>query len=495
MTKRITVLLLLAACQSRLDLGHDDPRDGGDTDASVGGSAGDTNSGGTAGGTGSTSAVGGTGGVGGTTASGGTGGDGAASGTGGEAGSDGGATMPEIRIALGGSSTCASLGDATGCWGLADRGQLRVAPAEAHDSCDGTPCQPLVRHGSIENLSHIELGWRHGCSLHRDGTVQCWGDDSFGQLARDLATPDPHPGALDVGLENVTAIALGRFHSCALADSRVWCWGLGEHGQLGVAPDELDTCTVPAGFATAIPGSPSSVACSASPVEIAELEGAVAIAAGGFGTCALFSDDSARCVGLNDKGQLGLGAAALGATWMPLPIGVADVASIALGEHHGCVVLQDRTVRCFGENQTGEIGVGTLSPEDCAGSPCFHTPVPVSDLGGVRRVTVGSNHSCALLASGATRCWGSDVIEQLGNSTMAVGICSTPNGDVPCARTPVSPYSLENAIEIRAGDTHTCAVRTTGEVSCWGDNALGQLAYQNLQPSRFPSPVYHLFEP
>ena len=93
-----------------------------------------------------------------------------------------------------------------------------------------------------------------------------------------------------VGLDNVVDVTVGRYHSCAvLSDGRVKCWGNNFKGALGNGTTnaflEPETSSVP--------------------LTVTGIDNAVAVEAGGRHTCAVLSDDSAKCWGDNRFGQLG----------------------------------------------------------------------------------------------------------------------------------------------------------------------------------------------
>ena len=192
-------------------------------------------------------------------------------------------------------------------------------------------------------------------------------------------------------------------------------------------------------------------------------------------------------------GELGIEAGDSAMVAIPSAFALDSVTTISLGEHHGCALLESGTVRCFGSGPLGEVGAGSLPADDCGGAPCYVTPVPVSDLSNVVSIAAGREHSCALLDSREVWCWGADDKAQLGNSSDAVGTCSTSGGDVPCARSPQGTYSITDAVSLRSGDDFTCAVRAGGEVICWGDNTFAQIGSYNEEPATFATPIYHLF--
>jgi alpha-tubulin suppressor-like RCC1 family protein len=134
-------------------------------------------------------------------------------------------------------------------------------------------------------------------------------------------------------------------------------------------------------------------------------------------------------------------------------LGVTDVAA---GANHTCAIVSG-TARCWGENGSGQLGDGSQTKR--------HTPMPVLMLGGeALDIEAGHNHTCALLTSGSVECWGRNVEGQLGDGTNAQ------------SDEPVEVSGLGSGVAaIATGASHACALTSDGVVSCWGDNAFGQL--------------------
>jgi alpha-tubulin suppressor-like RCC1 family protein len=171
----------------------------------------------------------------------------------------------------------------------------------------------------------------------------------------------------------VTAIAAGGAHSCALlADKTVSCWGGNSTGQLGPNPS-ADGCT----FLGDI------VPCSLNPVSVPYLTNVTALAAGKDYTCARMTNGTVWCWGANDRGQLGRDTS-LGTTpaSIPAPVtGLSTVATIAIGREHSCAGLTDGTVKCWGDNETGQLGNTTPTPR--------FIPVAVTGLSNAAAVAAG----------------------------------------------------------------------------------------------------------
>ncbi|MEQ6903796.1 hypothetical protein ABLM29_21955, partial [Nocardioides sp. YIM 152588] len=333
----------------------------------------------------------------------------------------------------------------------------------------------------------LAAGGSHTCALLTTGAVRCWGLGDSGQLGYgDTASV----GAGAVGTETPTdvgdvplggtavAIAAGDEHTCALMDGgAVRCWGLGDDGRLGYG----DTASVGAGdVGTETPADAGDVPLGGP---------AVAIAAGGAHTCALMSTGAVRCWGLGNSGQLGYGdALAVGngtnggketpADAGDVPLGGTAVA-ITATDVHTCAVMSTGAVRCWGYGGFAGLGYGDTETVGNGEHLDKATPADAGDvpLGGTAvAVAAGVGHTCALMTTGAVRCWGSGTFGRLGyGDTDTVGDGSvlgkeTPAdvGDVPLGGT---------AIAITAGRLHSCALMSSGGVRCWGAGGSGRLGY------------------
>lgn len=190
-----------------------------------------------------------------------------------------------------------------------------------------------------------------------------------------------------------------------------------------------------------------------------------------------------RCWGYNNYGQLGLGhTESIGdqefempAPDVPLNESVKHVAVASAGAH-SCAVLETGAVRCWGHNNVGQLGLGHT---DTIGDD--ETPRTDVDLDEpAAQVALGVVHTCALLVSGAVRCWGANSLVGFTTSE-AIGDTETPTQNVPLD---------EKALQITAGVQHTCALLESGKVRCWGaagDHQLGIIGAQDMDPSVLPT--------
>jgi len=297
-------------------------------------------------------------------------------------------------ISAGRSHTCALLDDkSVKCWGwngyhygqlgLGDKNDRGGAPGEMGDNL------PAVDLGTGRVATAISAGFEHTCALLDDKSVKCWGNNYYGQLGlgdknnrgRASGEMGDNLPAVDLGKGRVaTAISAGMYHTCALLDDKsVKCWGYNNVGQLGLS-NRMFRGRAPGEMGDNLPA-----------VDLGKDRVATAIAAGDSHTCALLDDKSVKCWGANYFGQLGLGdknnrGRASGEMGDNLPAvdlgtGIGRVATaIAAGNSRTCALLFDKSVKCWGANDKGQLGLGdTENRGDAPGE--MGDNLPAVDLG------------------------------------------------------------------------------------------------------------------
>lgn len=345
------------------------------------------------------------------------------------------------------------------CWGRNASGQLG----------DGTlasprliPTRALLTGGSVGGMDTPAVGAEHTCVVVRfqiasrlggyTASSYCVGNNASGQLGvagGNRAIPQEVARDMD-------GVAAGATHSCARVGQQPYCWGDNSHGALG------DGTLV----------SRSSIARVQYPTSL----NVASVAAGDGFACALSTTGRVFCWGRNDGGQLGDGTQVDRLIPVEVAGGITFDARIPVtaGAGHACATKPDGTVYCWGRNESGQLGDGSMLPRS--------TPALVS--GGIAFVAVsaGGAHSCGLDALGTGYCWGRNDAGQLGQGT-ASGPSSAPS--------PVVGDRLFRTMS--AGQSHTCAVEKAAAYSapafCWGLNADGQLGDGTTISRASPVPV------
>jgi alpha-tubulin suppressor-like RCC1 family protein len=186
---------------------------------------------------------------------------------------------------------------------------------------------------------------------------------------------------------------------------------------------------------------------------------AVGLSAGLGTSFALMSDHSVYGWGSNTQEAVGNVG---GDQYKPVRLpGVANIAQISAYFNHTCAAAQTGAVLCWGTQTNGELGEGQGAPAT-GGSAA---PVTVAGVSSAVQVASGGAHTCAVDQGGAVWCWGDNEFGQLAQPQPATGNFTTA----------VQVPGLGAAAHVVAGDTHTCALLRSGTVSCWGNNASGQL--------------------
>jgi len=197
----------------------------------------------------------------------------------------------------------------------------------------------------------------------------------------------------------------------------------------------------------------------------------------GHGFCALLSGGTIRCWGDGQVGKLGYANTnSIGDNEVPSSVGVVDVGgtatAITAGASHTCALLSDNTVRCWGRADVGQLGYGNTNTIGDNETPAAAGAVPVG--GSVLAIGAGGDFTCALLVGGGVRCWGWGMGGRLGYAnTNNIG-----DNETPAAVGNVSIGGPVAGIGVAA--EHVCAVLVGGAVRCWGSGDLGRLGYGNI---------------
>lgn len=316
------------------------------------------------------------------------------------------------------------------CWGSGDMSTLGTASSPV-------PRSPPIWVAGIEGASGITTGHTHTCAILADSTVSCWGIDGTGRMTSPTQI---------AGIRHAVEVSSLVLHTCALDErGAVYCWGRNSHGETGVPASDSP---VAAGTSVTLPGP------------------AISISAGHHHSCAVIQNGDVYCWGANTNHQLN-GKATPSASHVPQKVdGIGAAVAVAASEKHTCALLDDSTVWCWGEPDSGRLGSGL------AGNS--HDPVMTSGLTDVVDISAGRMHTCALRRDQTVWCWGSNEFQQLGRS------------GVSAMNVPAEVFGVAGAVRISSGYAATFAILADGTVKAWGYNFSANLA---TKFQSHPSPV------
>jgi alpha-tubulin suppressor-like RCC1 family protein len=375
-----------------------------------------------------------------------------------------------LQLTAGDDHVCALLASgAVHCWGRNDYGQAGdgtyvdlITPA----AVVGIPAAP----GAIRQ---IDANGYTSCALTDTSAVYCWGNNSHGQLGVAATTTSTTSARLVSPLPpGIVQISVGDQHVCALdTDSKVWCWGKNNAGQLGRGTT----------------GSGQPAPGIATRFEALLGNQVKRIAAGGDHTCVLTTAGLVWCVG--NSGLSGMASTTevsqvlLPSSQGGIPTALSGVSDVVSKVGHTCALSADSTtdaiawVRCWGQNGYGQGGVdiGQLTALPYAYG--VSTPSAGSNLQ-IGAVSMSFAHTCATINIVA-HCWGSNAFGKLGINSSNTSLTHVPS---PAVVIPTVQGSNRRALDFALGYNFTCArtdiaSTTTGAatVYCWGQNDYGQI--------------------
>jgi alpha-tubulin suppressor-like RCC1 family protein len=338
-----------------------------------------------------------------------------------------------VAVVAGEDASCALRANGRAqCWGRNTNDQLGRNGVDSAVPYD-------VTMSTDTGIVDLAVGALHVCQRRADGTLQCWGEDGYGQLGNGSTAFSPAPAdVLDVA--NAIDLSTGGNFSCAVrSDHTVACWGTDDLGALG---DGYHSGT------------------RTRPWPVAGLSDALQISSGYLHSCVVTTAGAVKCWGSDNWGNLGDGVG-----YRPDQVVTASLPAparqVAAGESHTCALLADG-ISCWGANSRGQLGNNNSTDQ--------FAPVAVQALRGDElAVAAGGSHSCALSAAGLIECWGDNQYGQLGDGS---------HTSAPHAVT----GSISGAVALALGGQHTCALLGDGTVSCFGRNTEGQLGVSG-QPS------------
>ncbi len=403
-------------------------------------------------------------------------------------------------ISVGSSDVCVVQRGAALCWGGAD---------ENGSLGDGTLNESSVPQqvtGLTSGVAAVTAGYDFACALTTAGGVECWGDGSQGALGDGNFSSNPSPVQVTGLMSGVKVVSAGTSGVCALMDDgTATCWGLGSDGELGTGTTTYDGSvygassipvrvkglsspgtTISTGDAPCVVTTTGGVDCwgftselALTPVPVADFGTnlrATSVSVGGGpddseGFACATGPGAVGCWGANNAGQLAAGNFGGNSSTPYFANGLimAVAPSCGMGGDYACAV-QSGLARCWGANESGELGNGSTTPSD--------QPVTVSGLSAVAQISAGATSACAVTTAGAAYCWGDNSYGQLGNG-------STTNSPVP-----VPVHGLTSGVTaVAVGQYYACALLAAGTIECWGNNTYGQLGNGTTMLSTTPGLV------
>jgi len=344
-----------------------------------------------------------------------------------------------------------------------------------------------------QSSMQITTGLSHSCAILTDGNMKCWGYNANGELglgdtsSRGTDSDDMGPSLpiIDLGSGSdgakytAKAVSAGDAHTCAiLNDDSLKCWGLNASGQLGIGN------LLSKGDALNEMGNSLPI------VNLGTGKTAKFVSAGVAHTCAILNDDSLKCWGANASGQLGYGNDV--ALTAPSGTSVAfdagrTVRAVSAGIAHTCVILDDASVRCWGNNASGQLGLENDTNVNAPSSTAVNLGKDQSEVAlTAAHISSRGDHSCVILTDGSAKCWGNNGKGQLGQNTdnsylptigkfadqMGNNLPAISLGDGRTALA-ITTSNLAQAGTLYFGNT--CVILDDYTVKCWGANAMFQL--------------------
>lgn len=415
-----------------------------------------------------------------------------------DASTDTGAVLPPtvVSVSVGGLTTCAVRLEAgrrrTYCWGKNYRGS---AASTRPETTLLTPTASDTLNGAViaESLV-LRVGQSHACRTANVSatrtSLQCWGDNSFGQHGQGAGN-ESHPSPRAVLGDVVTVdsedpledpLATGDNHSCAIntAGAAV-CWGDNRGGQCGTSATDM-------------------IKLSATTVLIPQMMQVTHVAAAADHSCAAGVDTGGRprlaCWGDPSNGKTGadpLSPPTVAMQHMAIDVSLSGlmlsnddkITSLTAGTNHTCFIVaksdnSDSALYCFGGNSEGQLAID--DPNRVAHTPQLVRLIRDTTTYRPLVVDAGSNTTCALGESTGMRgefavfCWGSNG----GNVVSPTDLASV--------RTPTVIVGLTKPTALSVGGSTACAI-DEGVLKCWGNNASGQLGLGDMSSRSIPTAV------
>lgn len=308
-------------------------------------------------------------------------------------------------------------------------GTSTSTPGSTDDATSRLAATVSRRKAGLESVSS---GGEHTCRLPGDGSLVCWGRNSFGQLGdgkKGTQTPTPQRVTQGKPWRRVSA---GGGTTCGIKkNQRLFCWGVNHRGQLGIGSTQQKT----------------------RPTVVAKSKRWTSVNAGWFNTCGITKQTKLYCWGDNAAGQIGDGGKAKVRTKPTLVKKGKNWASVSVGSRFVCATKKDGSLFCWGGNLFGQLGNGSYAGKS--------KPARVGTSRNWAEVSTSWTHTCARNTSGGVWCWGRNTFGQVGD------------GSVTTTPTPRQVVGGLKAVDVATTEGASCAIDDKARVQCWGNNAYG----------------------
>jgi alpha-tubulin suppressor-like RCC1 family protein len=362
------------------------------------------------------------------------------------------------------TSACAST---TSVYGFGDNHEGELGNTTSNDP-QTTPTV-VAMPGATGPVVEIALGGLHSLAITSTGQLFAFGDDTWGELGTSVG-PDPNPTPTLVTLPGATGpvsvVAAGyTFSLAATSTGQLYAFGENRYGQLGSTTNNGGGTANPTPTLVTLPGQ-------SGPVTL--------LAAGDEFSLAATSTGQLYAFGENYWGQLGSRTRDRTEDANPtpklvtLPGATGSVAQLAAGAVHSLVLTSTGQLYAFGGNEGGQLGSTTNSGSGEANPTPTLVTLP-GETGPVTQVAAGYAHSLALTSTGQLYAFGENYFGQLGSTTnnhSGFDGSGTPN---PTPTLVTLPGASGQATQLAAGQYHSLALTSSGQLYAFGLNDVGQL--------------------
>ena len=332
---------------------------------------------------------------------------------------------PSERLTSGGDHSCMITVNGSGpslyCWGANTYGELGTNDYTSKNTATAVVTNNIwnsypERWASDARVTEVSAGPRNTCAV-ADSALYCWGDRTSGIVSSSSTTGSETAPVLVRAFKDmqVTSVAVGTNHACAIVNGDGYCWGNNTDCATGHTPCSGTIsiyCTSTSTCNTRLAATKITSGTAATAYGNLSTGTFTQIAAGEGFTCAIING-TASCWGKNDKGQTGVGTSGTSIT-VPTALtgtaGTLQADAISTGANHACAVLQAR-IYCWGDNTNGKLGDGT---ETANSSPVLINGGAVGTRATVN-ITAGDDGTCSV-SNGAVLCWGAGLYGQNGDN-------------------------------------------------------------------------------